>query len=276
MYSYIKLQKYVRLVNCSMCEDPDVWFFLIGQADLLHSGSISFGRFESESLSWERRSIFSHNRYLEEVEKYSKPGSVTEKKAYFEAEFKRKALLKQQSSECQDGAEFPTVGNNDQHDFEEDGNCNESPCSSNPSKCNTETEIQHHEKRDVAYFDESTPNSEYAEDIVTQHCESQSYDSHPVTTQDELGEIHQTENENVVGNTEQSIGLVLTDHVLPVDAPSEANNDSSPACQTPEKDHDSVISAPQKNFSPKVNPCVMEITYIECNYSLEQKVNYEI
>ncbi|KAK9106147.1 hypothetical protein Scep_022991 [Stephania cephalantha] len=61
----------------------------------LHSSSISFGRFEPESLSWERRSSFSHNRYLEEVEKYSTPGSVTEKKAYFEAHFKKKALLRQ-------------------------------------------------------------------------------------------------------------------------------------------------------------------------------------
>ncbi|KAK9115368.1 hypothetical protein Syun_022165 [Stephania yunnanensis] len=60
----------------------------------LHSSSISFGRFEPESLSWERRSSFSHNRYLEEVEKYSTPGSVTEKKAYFEAHFKKKALLR--------------------------------------------------------------------------------------------------------------------------------------------------------------------------------------
>uniref|UniRef100_A0A2P2NY24 TPX2 C-terminal domain-containing protein n=1 Tax=Rhizophora mucronata TaxID=61149 RepID=A0A2P2NY24_RHIMU len=56
------------------------------------SGSISFGRFESEGLSWERRSTFSHNKYLEEVEKYSKPGSVIEKKAYFEAHFKKKGI----------------------------------------------------------------------------------------------------------------------------------------------------------------------------------------
>ncbi|KAG7973735.1 hypothetical protein I3843_06G011500, partial [Carya illinoinensis] len=59
-------------------------------ADPLHSGSISFGRFENEALSWERRSSFSHNRYHEEVEKCSKPGSVIEKKAYFEAHFKKK------------------------------------------------------------------------------------------------------------------------------------------------------------------------------------------
>ncbi|CAA0824448.1 TPX2 (targeting protein for Xklp2) protein family, partial [Striga hermonthica] len=62
-------------------------------AGSFHSGSISFGRFEIESLCWERRSSFSHNRYLEEVEKYSKPGSVTEKKAYFEAHFKKKGTL---------------------------------------------------------------------------------------------------------------------------------------------------------------------------------------
>ncbi|KAE8705460.1 Auxin efflux carrier family protein isoform 1 [Hibiscus syriacus] len=61
----------------------------------LLSGSISFGRFENEPLAWERRSSFSYNIYLEEVEKFSKPGSVIEKKAYFEAHFRRKARLLQ-------------------------------------------------------------------------------------------------------------------------------------------------------------------------------------
>ncbi|KAF3792357.1 WAVE-DAMPENED 2 protein [Nymphaea thermarum] len=65
------------------------------------SDSISFGRFEVESLSWERRSSFTHNRYLEEVEKYAKPGSVTQKKAYFEAHFKRKALRRLAAADCQ-------------------------------------------------------------------------------------------------------------------------------------------------------------------------------
>ncbi|KAG4989970.1 hypothetical protein JHK84_032524 [Glycine max] len=53
--------------------------------------SISFGRFMTESLDWEKWSTFSHNRYVEEAEKYSKPGSVAAKKAYFEAHYKRKA-----------------------------------------------------------------------------------------------------------------------------------------------------------------------------------------
>ncbi|XP_047258841.1 protein WVD2-like 7 [Capsicum annuum] len=50
-----------------------------------------------------RRSSFTHNSYLEEVEKYIKPGSVTEKKAYFEELFRRRALLSQSSSDCQVG-----------------------------------------------------------------------------------------------------------------------------------------------------------------------------
>ncbi|XP_021832809.1 protein WVD2-like 7 [Prunus avium] len=56
--------------------------------------SISFGRYMSEPLAWEKWSAFSHNRYLEEVEKFSKPGSVAQKKAYFEAHYKRKAAEK--------------------------------------------------------------------------------------------------------------------------------------------------------------------------------------
>ncbi|KAK8497284.1 hypothetical protein V6N12_000195 [Hibiscus sabdariffa] len=58
-------------------------------------------------LLGERKSSFSHNRYLEEVEKKcSKPGSVIEKKAYFEAHFRRKALLLQSSSSSgQNGGE---------------------------------------------------------------------------------------------------------------------------------------------------------------------------
>lgn len=63
------------------------------QAGSIHSGSISFGRFETEPLSWERRSSFSRNRYLEEVEKCSTPGSGIKKKEYFEAHFKKKGLF---------------------------------------------------------------------------------------------------------------------------------------------------------------------------------------
>ncbi|KAK6139170.1 hypothetical protein DH2020_027091 [Rehmannia glutinosa] len=65
----------------------------------------------SESLDWEKWSAFTHNRHLEEVEKYSKPGSVAEKKAYFEAHFKRRraaALLEQQNAAANDISETNT------------------------------------------------------------------------------------------------------------------------------------------------------------------------
>ncbi|CAI8587718.1 unnamed protein product [Vicia faba] len=67
--------------------------------------SVSFGRFENDSLSWERWSSFSPNKYLEEVEKCATPGSVAQKKAYFEAHYKkiaaRKAELLAQEKEVQ-------------------------------------------------------------------------------------------------------------------------------------------------------------------------------
>lgn len=71
------------------------------QENSIHSGSVSFGRFEKESLSWEKRSSFSHNRYLEEAEKFSKPGSVTQMRAHFEAHFKKKGIRFPTSVEAQ-------------------------------------------------------------------------------------------------------------------------------------------------------------------------------
>lgn len=51
--------------------------------------SISFGRFTADSLSWERWSTFPHKKYVEEAESYARPGSVAQKKAFFEAHYKR-------------------------------------------------------------------------------------------------------------------------------------------------------------------------------------------
>ncbi|KAL5552692.1 hypothetical protein UlMin_040093 [Ulmus minor] len=53
--------------------------------------SVSFGRFLSDSLAWEKWSVFSHNRYREEAEKISKPGSVAQLKTFFEAHYKKTA-----------------------------------------------------------------------------------------------------------------------------------------------------------------------------------------
>jgi hypothetical protein len=56
--------------------------------------SVSFGRFDNDALSWEKWSSFSPNKYLEEVEKCATPGSVAQKKAYFEAHYKKIAAKK--------------------------------------------------------------------------------------------------------------------------------------------------------------------------------------
>ncbi|KAI4366906.1 hypothetical protein MLD38_022708 [Melastoma candidum] len=56
--------------------------------------SISFGRFVSEPVSWDRWSVFPSNRYVEEAEKFSRPGSVAQKKAFFEAHYREMAARK--------------------------------------------------------------------------------------------------------------------------------------------------------------------------------------
>ncbi|KAL5172056.1 Protein WVD2-like 7 [Glycine soja] len=56
--------------------------------------SVSFGRFMPESLAWEKWSTFSHNRYVEEAERFTRPGSVAQKKAFFEAHYKKLAAQK--------------------------------------------------------------------------------------------------------------------------------------------------------------------------------------
>ncbi|XP_057791686.1 protein WVD2-like 7 [Salvia miltiorrhiza] len=56
--------------------------------------SVSFGRFVSEPLSWEKWSTFSHKKYVEEAARYAQPGSVAEKKAFFEAHYKKLAAQK--------------------------------------------------------------------------------------------------------------------------------------------------------------------------------------
>ncbi|KAF3782114.1 hypothetical protein EJ110_NYTH35115 [Nymphaea thermarum] len=69
---------------------------------ILDQGSISFGRFAAESLSWEKWSVFSHNRCQEELEKFKAPGLVAQKKAYFEEYYKKVRALKRLQEAQQD------------------------------------------------------------------------------------------------------------------------------------------------------------------------------
>lgn len=87
--------------------------------------SISFGRFTAENLSWERWSTFSHRKYVEEAERYARPGSVAQKKAFFEAHYKRiaaqraaAALLEQENAAM---AKTEVVVDKNDGDHEEGG-----------------------------------------------------------------------------------------------------------------------------------------------------------
>ncbi|KAI5055723.1 hypothetical protein GOP47_0029244 [Adiantum capillus-veneris] len=72
------------------------------------SESVSFGRFAVDSHSWVKRSSFNHNQYLEELGNCSTPGSVRQKKAYFEAYYK--AIAKRKALENALAAEGITNG----------------------------------------------------------------------------------------------------------------------------------------------------------------------
>ncbi|XP_058093797.1 protein WVD2-like 7 isoform X2 [Magnolia sinica] len=89
-------------------------------------GSITFGRFVSESLDWGKWSSFSHNRHLEEVQKYSTPGSVAQKKAYFEAHYKRIAAQKAAALLEQANAEGNSLSEQEENDGVQKGNAPDS------------------------------------------------------------------------------------------------------------------------------------------------------
>ncbi|CAM0883980.1 unnamed protein product [Alopecurus aequalis] len=65
----------------------------------LNHGSISFGRFEVESLSWEKWSVFTNDSRSEEFGKFN--GLVAQKKAYFEEYYKRIRELKASQQQIQ-------------------------------------------------------------------------------------------------------------------------------------------------------------------------------
>ncbi|CAL9240234.1 unnamed protein product [Arabidopsis halleri] len=151
-------------------------FSLSFQGNSIHSGSISFGRFEKEGLSWEKRSSFSHNRYLEEVDKCSKPGSVTEMKAHFEAHFKKKGIRFPASLESQTWGVHQTSGEPDDEavhatesfeDYRSDGSFSENTSQSN-SVCNYSLEQEKcgQGKSQCEYDEESDKCVSYDEILV--------------------------------------------------------------------------------------------------------------
>ncbi|KAG2628702.1 protein WVD2-like 7 isoform X2 [Panicum virgatum] len=97
--------------------------------------SVSFGRFLTEPLEWGKWSAFAHNRYLEEAAVQARPGSVAQKKAFFESHYARK---KKRKSEDHGAAAGDDGGLEAGAAEEEGGSAASRPSSSAESSCMTD------------------------------------------------------------------------------------------------------------------------------------------
>ncbi|KAK8457764.1 hypothetical protein SEVIR_3G243000v4 [Setaria viridis] len=94
-------------------EETSVQDISQGTSQVFGHGSISFGRFDLESLEWEKWSVFTNDRRHEEFGKFN--GLVAKKKAYFEEYFKRIRELKalqQQNQQTELHLEYSGDGSN--------------------------------------------------------------------------------------------------------------------------------------------------------------------
>ncbi|GAY62496.1 hypothetical protein CUMW_218250 [Citrus unshiu] len=69
-------------------------FESVSLSSILDQGSVSFGKYSTEALAWEKRSVFPHDRFQEELDKFKNPGLVAQKKAYFEEYYKKLRAIK--------------------------------------------------------------------------------------------------------------------------------------------------------------------------------------
>lgn len=259
-------------------EEPVSFSF---QTDSLHSGSISFGRFETEPLCWERRSSFSHNRYLEEVEKCSKPGSVVEKKAYFEAHFKRKALLLQEQSECGSVREYH-AGENDvlenegyRDDYDNSGNDYDRFAEGSPENMDYREEFDNGNERSHNYhFDENV--SKYENRVVgfDNENEGNQFDYANENNQfshfDEIPEVSEYHGEHEflgceredpsILSAESQIGAALDSvnvvvHIVPEDVSPEEMYETESGCSKPLRGNDE----PDRDLKSNLNGDAVDV-----------------
>ncbi|XP_039068954.1 protein WVD2-like 7 [Hibiscus syriacus] len=158
--------------------------------------SISFGRFVSEPLAWEKWSTFSHNLYLEEVQKSSKPGSVAQMKAFFEAHYKRRAamraaaLLEQANIVTNDASQMGTINTASVEHL-----LNEDLANSNTSSTVSEKDVSDSEIADNACVDAGNLN------VVRENDVADMEQGPKVMEEDvNLEECQQVENSNAFKN----------------------------------------------------------------------------
>lgn len=199
------------------------WFSLQGDPICALTESISFGRFLSESLAWEKWSTFSHNRYLEEVKMFSKPGSVAEKKAYFEAHYKRKAAMKAAAIEEAKSAasDVPDL----KHTSEVH---NDSPMDMESVKANSHLLINEQQEQCISNADnDSSMDSELAmkknDVVIDKQCENDLPDTEVAYSVD--GDACNSDNaNNEVENSDLEGAALVTECAVNVENPLQADN----------------------------------------------------
>ncbi|KAJ1703793.1 hypothetical protein LUZ63_003572 [Rhynchospora breviuscula] len=128
-------------------------------SQMLDHGSVSFGKFEFESLSWEKWSVFRHDRRQEELEKFN--GLVAEKKAYFEEYYKRMRALKalqQQQQQREEQARQQTQQTELTLDYSVDGSLSEEEQETDMGR-KVETEIVVEDRRKDAEGSNAVENA---------------------------------------------------------------------------------------------------------------------
>uniref|UniRef100_A0ACD5ZJZ6 Uncharacterized protein n=2 Tax=Avena sativa TaxID=4498 RepID=A0ACD5ZJZ6_AVESA len=147
-------------------------------------GSVSFGRFAAESLSWENRSVFGHNRRHEEIRKLTMPGLVAQKKAFFEEYYKKKAQKAMHLTEAtsEEKSDDISLDNSRQDDkayavVSEDPMVTAPSSSSQPSAgVSSSNENKCHEPHGLGYVTFNPLFSRIAESQGIQHVEASSTD----------------------------------------------------------------------------------------------------
>lgn len=146
------------------------------QQMVLNHGSVSFGRFAAESLSWEKRSVFDHNRRQEELRKLTAPGLVAQKKAFFEEYYKRARHLKAQGAMQQ--TEATMEERNDEstlgHSRQADAVMLENPVANAPSSSSEpSTEANSSDERKCQELGYLTFNPLFSQTAVLQNIEEE-------------------------------------------------------------------------------------------------------
>ncbi|KAI9076038.1 hypothetical protein K1719_041972, partial [Acacia pycnantha] len=177
------------------------------ESNLIHAfgQSISFGRFGTESLAWEKWSSFSHNRYVEEAERYSRPGSVAEKKAFFEAHYKKLAAQKAAAllEQANDAASNSVT--NQEHD--DTANQATSPTSEAVHNKEKEVEVVSFESNAILSNISSNSHSNIPDINRVEECQPLVTTSLKVESHNKLEDVHTQKDasEKLSGNCEDEV-----------------------------------------------------------------------